>query len=133
MSYERNANRFTPQAIEASAEHQGLDVFWSDDSHLLIDLDSPDTIAFDNQFDMLLDTHPYPELFGDPQVFHSKSGNIHIVIKLNGTLSLTERLALQAFLGSDIKRELLSYVGMLHGQANPSVLFRPKGTVGQIK
>lgn len=131
MSYARTANRFTTEAIEKSAERQGVDVIWSDDHTLLLDLDGDDSInVFWRQWDMLIDTHPDPYNFSEPRILPSRGGHgYHAIIRVEAPLNNHQRILLQAILGSDVKRELLSYVGLLHGQDNPTVLFRPKGEV----
>ncbi len=56
----------------------------------------------------------------------SKNGNVHVTIKLRRPLDPVERIALQACLGSDPDRELLSLFGAWNGKQQPIVLFRPK-------
>lgn len=58
---------------------------------------------------------------------HSKSGNLHVVAKVDDPwLSDEARIAIQAALGSDWKRELLSVQRALRGEQDPTVLFRPR-------
>ena len=52
----------------------------------------------------------------------SEHGGVHVVIKLDRDLQSAERIALQAALGSDPKRELLAVVNLV----KPSFLKRPK-------
>ena len=56
----------------------------------------------------------------------SASGNRHITVALTDPLPATTRILLQACLGSDRTRELLSFARVLKGEPNPILLFRPK-------
>jgi hypothetical protein len=42
----------------------------------------------------------------------SKSGNMHVIVELSKEVTPLERVLLQACLGSDIKRELLTYLNL---------------------
>ena len=53
----------------------------------------------------------------------SKSGNTHVYITMGEPLPVLERILLQAVLGSDRKREFLSYRNVLDGKSDPVVLF----------
>jgi hypothetical protein len=64
---------------------------------------------------------------GDFEMLESSGGNQHVIVHLlTYELEAVERLMLQAFLGSDRRRELLNYGRMLLGQDQPIRLFRPK-------
>ncbi len=58
----------------------------------------------------------------------SKSGspNRHIVVDTKIVLHPVLRLALQCMLGSDRKHELLSYIAMTYGHAEPTLFFEAK-------
>lgn len=58
---------------------------------------------------------------------HSKSGNIHVTAKIdNPWVGEADRIAIQAALGSDWKRELLSIQRVLNGDEDPTVFFQPQ-------
>lgn len=59
----------------------------------------------------------------------SRSGNRHITVALIDPLPVLSRILLQACLGSDRTRELLSLARVLKGQEHPILLFRPKEEV----
>lgn len=59
--------------------------------------------------------------------WYSTNGNRHAIVYLSEAMPLVERLLLQAVLGSDAKRELLSLCRWYKGRNEPSMLFRPKG------
>lgn len=56
-----------------------------------------------------------------------RRGRYHVTITLDHDLGNIERICLQAIVGSDWRRELLSYKAHRRGVATPSVFFeRPK-------
>ena len=58
-----------------------------------------------------------------PRITLSKSGNKHVRITLPISVGPLERIALQAMLGSDPKREILSVFALRDGETTPTVLF----------
>ena len=58
--------------------------------------------------------------------YKSRTKGYHIILKLNEEMDVVERIMLQACLGSDRVREVLSYCRYAKGEANPVLLFRPK-------
>jgi hypothetical protein len=65
--------------------------------------------------------------------YPSKSGeHTHAVFMLPEPMELYERMAWQAALGSDRKREALNLIGLHNGVLNQVVLFTPKDTSGII-
>jgi hypothetical protein len=65
--------------------------------------------------------------------YPSKSGeHTHAVFMLPEPMKLYERMAWQAALGSDRKREALNLIGLHNGVRNQVVLFMPKDTSGII-
>lgn len=103
----------------------GFDVLLGDDFTLLLDLDGD--VELDAR---LLDRAS--ELFGVQvdtfEVWTSKSGppNRHARVKLVNPATVVERIALQAMLGSDPMRELLSLARLRRGVAEPVRLFKPR-------
>ena len=59
-------------------------------------------------------------------VWNSQNSKHHVLLKLKTPLSIEMRLFLQTCLGSDVKRELLTYKRILEGETEPSMLFRPR-------
>ncbi len=57
--------------------------------------------------------------------WRSRNGNTHVMITLWCGLDVTERIALQALLGSDPMRELLNLRRVLCRAEDPIALFRP--------
>jgi hypothetical protein len=106
-----------------AAKELGLVVVESNSTTLLLDIDSKTAYR---QTERLLESlnKNLPDLVHSVHQTTSKSGNLHIYIKLNEPLPLETRLLLQAALGSDPMRELLSYIRTTKGiRKVASVLF----------
>lgn len=88
---------------------------------LLLDLDSD---AQEAQYNAMLPfVAAYLEGTKERERWRSKSGkHWHVVVQLPFGIDMASRIALQAALGSDPKREILS-IALLH---SPSCLFRPQ-------
>lgn len=74
---------------------------------LLLDFDSPDELAdYEKRRDRLGETL----LLGDEEIFPSPSGRgFHVYLKLHQPREIPERLLMQAALGSDPLKEVLSF------------------------
>jgi hypothetical protein len=55
----------------------------------------------------------------------SSAGHYHITLTLNKELDPVTRIALQACLGSDKKRELLSFIRFQRGDERPTIFIAP--------
>lgn len=114
--------------IEGKAELVGQTCLFADALTLQLDLDTPEAVEhfhhqwnwFCCQLDFLFDQSVLN------QEMKSRSGNTHVIIKLAHPLEATERLLLQALLGSDLKRELLNYTRLKTKGEDLTCLFRPK-------
>lgn len=109
------------EAIKAVKEN-GFDVVYPEDNQLQLDIDDEaGLIRFEN---MLYMVGAYLNI-KDYNIRTSKSGgdHKHITITLPHPISPVERILLQAILGSDPKREMLSYVRLLKGEKNPTIFF----------
>lgn len=128
----------TQAALDAAikkAEKLGCDIIRGAPDLLLLDCDDDwsemqRTPGFTDHDDLL---RILDENIGIKEIttWPSKTVNHrHIMIKLAQGLPATARVALQAALGSDPKREVLAVVCRLNdGLDEPSVLFRPRGAV----
>lgn len=107
------------------AKKEGFEVIQSTADYLLLDLDTPEQFA---QFEKMLPEvkKHFPCNISDR--WYSKSGNRHVVVQLEAPLSFYQRLVLQAVLGSDPTREMLSLVRIKNGISEPSCLFKPGKT-----
>lgn len=94
-------------------------------NELFIDIDTDaDYAVFQDHFATI---EKHYGIVGYPAVAPSKSGapRRHITVTLRNNITHTERILLQAVLGSDRKREMLAWLEELHGDATP-VLFLEK-------
>lgn len=130
----------TAQAFTYAAD-QDLEVMTWNPWCLQLDLDTVEDVAFmREQLRMIKETdvatrlvdgvEPTGLLLGTPVVTRSKSRKWHAYIRVNRALSMQESLLLHACLGSDRKRELLSFMRVLRGDAFPSMLFETKQWAG---
>jgi hypothetical protein len=96
----------TPDDLENTARNLGMVVHYPDNNALFVDLDSPATLnEFYKRFAVLKAAEPDAWV----NVKQSKSpGHFHAVVGLPRRVKQWERIALQAALGSDPKRELLA-------------------------
>lgn len=109
------------------AKELGLRVDLPGECELFIDIDSTDdALHFYAMVDVLKENGI---VFDDVTATPSRSGNTHVRARLPYAVSDTERIALQACLGSDRKRELLSMLRIkLHaGERPPTVFFETVG------
>lgn len=108
-------------AYEKAAELK-LNVVESSDKVLFIDLDSAEAEThFKAQLLVLQEN--CPKIVKDYIYTTSKGGNTHVYMRLTKSLSLTHRIGLQAALGSDPKREILSFAAAFNNEPTVSVLF----------
>lgn len=105
------------------AESCGFEVYRGDPKTLLLDIDSG--AAF-KQFELNRDLVDQLVGIKDYTVWNSQNSKHHVLLKLKTPLSIEMRLFLQTYLGSDVKRELLTYKRVLEGETEPSLLFRPR-------
>lgn len=113
-----------PGNLEAAinAASYQFDVIQSTEMVLLVDLDTPEALA---QFRRVLPKVIANYGIANIQTWKSKSGNTHKLIRLTSPLPVETRIALQAALGSDGVREVLSLKRRQNGCDEPCLLFRP--------
>lgn len=102
----------------------GLEVFRPNSHELTFDLDGElELKIFRTRVTFLLRKNLIHEIL----ITKSQSGNYHAVVKLNLNDWVTEplRLAIQAALGSDWKREILGVLRWINDVETGSLLFRP--------
>lgn len=107
-----------------NAEASGFTVIQSETGILLLDLDDTES---KRHYDRTIKT--IAEYFGIMELerWRSKSGEgWHIKLACSSGLDFIHRVALQACLGSDRKREGLALMMHKDGLVNPSWLFKPK-------
>jgi len=121
------------RSAEADAKAEGFEVIVGDDHTLLFDFDLPDKklglkmADAPHQFYKGLDL--LSAIFGgtveEVDRWNSKSGGLHLVMKMKVPLPFHDRLLIQACLGSDPVRELLSWIGKQITGDSVSMLFKP--------
>jgi hypothetical protein len=107
----------------ATALKEGMEVRVADDKMLQLDLDTDE--AFD-QYTRYADRLIAHFSSTTVEITASRNGNRHVYIGLEFPMSVPERIALQACLGSDPTREFLSLKRWLNKDPNPILLFEVK-------
>lgn len=113
------------RAIDEAAK-LGMDVVFPKDNQLQIDIDNNESYAlYEGVRDVI--AHHYGIL--QEEIHASKSGGEkrHLTITLLRVIDNMERIALQAALGSDRKRELLSIIQEVNGDDHPVLFLEMKG------
>jgi len=119
IEYDPNGMPNSQRAINVALS-EGLTVRLPEANELLIDIDNEHSfMLYQKQMDIL---EKYVGTNGS-KVTESRHGlpGRHIVVTLDHDITETERLLLQACLGSDRVRELLGYVQMKNGDAHPTL------------
>lgn len=125
----------TDEQMKVWAEHLDCDFQVAGEDELFIDIDSPEALAqFDHVWPVVQRQFGVSYTSAEPgiRVTPSKSGGEkrHIRVKLGQSQPLLARIALQAALGSDGRREAISVLRALRGEENVVVFFEPKGEKG---
>lgn len=115
---------FTFEQTQAKAEAKNLTVRLPKPYELFLDIDSEEDFEFfQKQYDIANEHGLFHAYVSNP----SKSGlpKRHVVVIMTrDVVDATERVMLQALLGSDRKRELLSYLAINFGNTpHPTVFF----------
>lgn len=127
-SDESGSNFVGPTSERAikQAEQEGLSVVFPKDNELQIDIDDAASYAVLEALLEIVDRHwgiinvvKKPSKSGKP-------GKRHITVCLSEPVEPGERITLQACLGSDRKRELLSLVQLLAGDPHPTLFLENK-------
>lgn len=110
----------------AEAESRGCCVKTPAADELFIDIDDTDgsvwfhlNIGKVHEQISVVNTDWLPSPSGDP--IHQ-----HVVVKLGRDITPMERILLQAVLGSDRKREALSWVRLVNNDPNPTMFYEKK-------
>ena len=130
IEYDPNGMPNSQRAINVALS-EGLTVRLPEANELLIDIDNEHSfMLFMKQIEIV---KKYIGATGDT-ITESRHGlpGRHIVVTLEHDITETERLLLQACLGSDRVRELLGYVQMKNGDAHPT-LFLEAIPVGKLQ
>ncbi len=109
------------QSLER-ADENGWDVVYPCVNELQLDLDTYD--AYLDCIVKLTWLRKFPEFKCSYAIGRSKNDKWHITVKFDkNILTHMERIALQASLGSDFKKELISYMRVKNGEDTPCLFF----------
>lgn len=109
----------TIESAQEKARIRGLQVVFPSPRELQIDIDSAESMdVFMENIDRL--KHDGYEVRPSPS---RAIGHYHITVRLLYEVTPLERIALQAMLGSDLTREILSYARLQRGIVQPTIFF----------
>jgi hypothetical protein len=130
IEYDPKGQPNSQRAIN-QAQMEGLEVVYPQPNELQIDIDNEHSfILFQNQLQIVQKFVGFCRVIEKP----SKSGimgKCHVTLVFDRTFTDLERIGLQAMLGSDRVRELLSYVQLQNGDEHPT-LFLEKTAPEQL-
>lgn len=116
------------QTARETAESLNCDLVIADDYHLQLDLDSEMQLEqsgdMRRKLDFVLSQMGIEIVRRD--TWKSKSGNTHIVFELDSPIPVERRILLQACMGSDPIREILSFARVVNNIDIPVLLYRPR-------
>lgn len=116
-------NKIDSKTAFDRAEKDGNIVVLPKEDQLLIDIDNPEAYQkFNTQlgrFVELVDADAYVT-YDNPSK-SGKEGHRHIMVQLSASISNEKRILFQLMLGSDLRRELLSYVRESEGDPHPTL------------
>jgi hypothetical protein len=104
-------------------KEEGFSIFYPEENELLLDIDSKKDLKHCKLFLSRIKD----ELQDDISHIITKSttpGHFHVSIKFPKNITPIERIALQAILGSDRVREMLSLFRLWNGETHPTLLAR---------
>lgn len=114
------------EAVLQYAEDNNLDVFIPGFLEIQLDLDTAASIKeFKRRLGFFRSIHPC--MVSLVEFTTSRNGGTHVYITLNKSVTALERIGLQAILGSDAKREILSLKDYFEAQREPTLFFELKG------
>lgn len=109
-----------------------FEVVVAKDNELMLDFDIPTAPSqFYTVLDILAQVLAQPSakpVLPPYAVSKSKSGNLHVIVTLPYDMSIEERVAWQAALGSDPKREALHMLSISRNEKNPILFYERKKT-----
>lgn len=119
----------TPAQAKEQADDRGLEIRYPKPNELFVDIDNARDFTRFKDLVVMLDRMDRVKGWQDTP---SASGgqHRHVVVTMQRDVTAFERIALQAMLGSDLKREMLSYERLATGSnPHPTVFFEPKAGV----
>ena len=106
---------------EEVADENGQIVVYPAKNECQLDIDSEEHLKrYKERLSKLRDYFPMVKAKQTPS---RQKGHYHVTLQFSRDLTMWQRIALQAVLGSDERRELLNCIRALNGDKNPTRLF----------
>lgn len=121
--------------LDIIAAAKGLVYFIPEPDELFLDIDKPFARAeewFANICEELCGLEAYFKL-GDPLFTCSVNNNTHVYIQMEGPLTDCMRLILQACLGSDPRKEIISFIRLQEGSSSFISLFETPSEANRVR
>jgi hypothetical protein len=115
------------RAIE-QAKAEKLDVVFPEKNQLQLDIDNDTAYAVYKAHYDIVDGYWGIEYANEQPSRSGTPGKKHITVTLTVEVSNKDRIALQAFLGSDLKREVLSFIQEEDGDPHPTLFLEKPAT-----
>jgi hypothetical protein len=119
------------EEAKRAADEKGLVIVRPESNELFVDIDDEvDLAAFHASREILGDLVESFRLTRSPS---GRPGRYHARVRLTRDIEDDfERIALQAILGSDRKREVLSWVRAARGEADATIFFETPGAIAEL-
>lgn len=106
----------------------GMTIIKGNDNTILLDLD---TKAGQKQFldNLEMVDDKFDAIAIEAWASKSGAGRCHVKLLIRNGANAAQRVALQAILGSDPKREIFGIWKLANGIEEPNLLFRPRGAI----
>jgi len=105
------------------AKEEGCKVVIPDDHTLTLDIDAP---CLPSSYYKMINKLYQHFTIKESKVTFSKSGNLHVYLTFQESFTDTEKILLQALLGSDPVRELMSFLRVRKGNLGHAILMFEK-------
>lgn len=117
-----NTESLNSDQMQAWAEDHGMAILFPAPDELFIDIDNKESLQeFRESFALLRRMYDSQASYVKAESKTEDGEHWHIIVKLSKPVSAIERLALQAAMGSDNKRELLGYIRYKANDPKPTM------------
>ncbi len=108
------------------AKKEGLKVVYPGPKELQIDIDSERNLAIFFDHLSILRKYLGIEKVAMTPSLSGEASHYHIIMSCARYINISERICLQALLGSDLKREVLGFIMMKNGESKPTLFLEKK-------
>jgi hypothetical protein len=110
------------ELAKQAAKEKGQVVVLPNDNELFLDIDDAESMAMFESCSQMMSVKVHLEWSVKPSP-SGRPGRFHVTVKMPRPVTPLERIAIQAFMGSDRKRECLSWCRLQDGEETVTRLF----------